>query len=204
VLASVVSRQPYNITNEAFHRDHEFRDDGIQLHVKLYWHNLFGEPTLNLLKQWLAAPPQDRPQVVILGAVLWHLVQEDPGGSTLRAYEAALQQAVKYFNELRNTTKVIWMLQARKDQGRHKETLHDLIYAYDAVAERLLANSHAYVWSAASHVSKHYINKSSDGVHLLGTRALPISAQMVLNLYCNQFIVDAAAADTVCCRSPNL
>ena len=65
-------------------------------------------------------------------------------------------------------------------------------------------NSDVYIWSAARQMAKHYLTKSNDPVHLLGTPALPIFVQMLLNLHCNQFIDDAAADKNICCKSPNV
>lgn len=207
IVASVVSRRPYVVSSQAFHHDHEFRDDGIKLSVKFHWQPVFGQSTINLLRLWLASKPKDRPQLVIAGTVLWHLKNRNPGGSSLKAYEGALRLAVPIINRLQNTTKIVWMVQApvvlSKLHKVYKYITNDLINAYNAVAQRILAESAAYLWSGSGAIAEHFNEKSADGIHVLRTRATVVRAQIILNLYCNRYVVMATGSPStggsICC-----
>ncbi|KAK2142469.1 hypothetical protein LSH36_951g03010 [Paralvinella palmiformis] len=115
--------------------------------------------------------------------------------------EANLSNIVKYFDELSNTTDVLWMLQdpvvEHKLSANRTMITNIHIDEYNRAAIETVSKSKAQFWSSSRLVAQGYNADSEDGLHA-GKVALTWDVQILMNKYCNDHM---NFNDGTCCSS---
>ncbi|XP_074654898.1 N-acetylneuraminate (7)9-O-acetyltransferase-like isoform X2 [Tubulanus polymorphus] len=183
------------------HHDMHFSDEKINLKVDFLWQPMVSDTMYNVYKSWLKMEPRDRPNLVITGSATWSVKLSNGSKEFLGNFKVNLTYIVPYFNKLKSTMKVLWMLQDPVVESRlvpnHSMITNERIDEYNRAAIDILRHSTAKVWSSSRLITQGYNHDMNDGLHA-GHVALDWDNQIVMNMYCNDHM---GYNDGTCCSS---
>jgi len=143
------------------------------------------------------------PTVLVIGAGT-ETIRRSNG--SLEALDEHRRNLTRLKPELENImefggTKVLWALQppvnSDRLNGTGKVVTNDLIWQFNAQAQRVLGKSNILVWSSLYRLAEGTLDEMKDGLHL-SELALSKGTQMILNLVCND---NMNFNDGSCCKS---
>lgn len=140
--------------------------------------------------------------MIIAGCGLNTIKVANGSKAVLQEYTMNLTRLVAPIDRLRKMhTKVLWALQQPVNEDKlgpdFKPVTNDQIDRYNKEALDVLLYSDVYMWRSARLVAEGMISESPDGVSL-ASKPLQHSVQILLNMYCNDYM---NFNDGTCCSS---
>ncbi|GFN99747.1 cas1 domain-containing protein 1 [Plakobranchus ocellatus] len=185
------------------HHDLHFSDSKINIKIDFLWHPMVNASMYDVYFKWLKSDqPSTRPNVVITGSATWTIKMFNGSAAVIKNFYSNLTMVAEMYNKLRDSTKVVWMLQDPVEEEKlvdaRKMITNEQIKNYNKIAISALEDSAATIWRSSRLVAlgmKHEL--SDDGLHI-SKAALRIDSQMLLNMYCNNHMNHN---DGTCCNS---
>jgi len=188
-MVSLLSGKPYQAASP--HKDDHYRDERLNLHLEFLWQPMVNESMLKVYKRWIEMGKkgsQDKPNAIITGSGTWSIKLNNGSEDALENFKVNLSYIAPYFNKLKETTKVLWMLQEpvveEKLSPNRAMITNQQIMKYNKVAASIIEESAAELWTSNVMIAKSYLKDSVDGIHI-SDPALKLDSQILLNMYCN-------------------
>lgn len=183
------------------HKDLKFRDSDLKLDTEFLWHPMMNHSMHEIYTKWVKMEPRKRPTVVVTGSATWSIRTSNASMDALEDFKSNLTKLVPLMNELKSTTKILWVLQdpvvPEKLHPFRSMITNEQIDFYNKAAMDILKYSSVFVWSSSRLVSQGYNQDQEDGLHM-GQVALNYAVQILLNMYCNDHM---NYNDGTCCSS---
>ncbi|KAF2905223.1 hypothetical protein ILUMI_00947 [Ignelater luminosus] len=187
-------------TQERIDKNLTHVDNKLKIKVEFVWSPYISRHMVETFRQWQAA--KNPPSVVIAGCGLWSIKTSNASLSAVQEYNLNLTLLVQPIDRLhKHNTRVLWALQEPVNPDKLKPDLqmvtNEQIDLYNKAAIEVLSYSAAELWWSARLVAQGMVSESPDGIHL-ATRALQHDTQILLNMYCNDYM---NFNDGSCCSS---
>jgi hypothetical protein len=190
------------------HQNLEYRDKELKLHTEFHWCPFVNETMAQTYREWLSSDAVLQPKIIITGSASWMIKRSGGSELELDSFRSNLTRLLPLINKISQNSEVLWILQSPVVEDRmigpRKNITNDLIDLYNKAAINILRNAESdnvRIWSSSRLVSQGenmYSEPEGDGLHLT-PKALDISVQMFLNMYCN---VEMRYNDGSCCSNP--
>lgn len=187
---------PNNLETNLMHEDKK-----LQIKVQFFWSPTISKKMIEKFKEWQKSVDRP-PSVVVVGCGWWSIKTSNASASVLHEYSANLTYLVQSINRLhQRKARVLWVLQ---EPVNHEKLSPDFamitneqIDLYNKAAIEVLSHSAAELWWSARLVAQGMVSESPDGIHL-NSRPLRHITQILLNMYCNDYM---NFNDGTCCSS---
>ncbi|XP_063827945.1 N-acetylneuraminate 9-O-acetyltransferase [Ostrinia nubilalis] len=179
--------------------NYTYVDHKLKLSVTFIWSDDVSKTMVDQFRNWqLSDKP---PSVIVAGTGLQPLKNRNTTDLVLEEYKRNLTHLVQAIDSLvARKTQVLWKLMEGVDTGKlkndNKRINNNDIDSYNRAAVEILTHSSAKIWSSTRLVASGAA--SDDGASLSNT-ALRHSAQLLLNMFCNDHM---NFNDGSCCASP--
>lgn len=188
-MVSLLSGKPYQAATP--HKDDHYRDERLNLHLEFLWQPMVNESMVKVYKRWIERGKkgsQEKPNAIITGSGTWSIKLNNGSEDALENFKVNLSYIAPYFNKLKETTKVLWMLQEpvveEKLSPNRAMITNQQIMKYNKVAASIIEESAAELWTSNVMIAKSYLKDSIDGIHI-SDPVLKLDSQVLLNMYCN-------------------
>ncbi|CAH0545848.1 unnamed protein product [Brassicogethes aeneus] len=175
-------------------------DNNLKIKVEFIWSPFISKEMIGCFREWDVK--KDPPSIVIVGSGLWPIKQANYSTENVHEYNLNLTRLVQPIDNLfKKKTKTLWALQEPvnpdKLEPENQMITNEQIDLYNKEAIQVLTYSSAYLWWSVRLVGQGMITESPDGIHL-AKRALKHDTQILLNMYCNDYM---NYNDGTCCSS---
>ncbi|BFZ21935.1 hypothetical protein BsWGS_24974 [Bradybaena similaris] len=186
------------------HTDLQFHDSKINIKVDFLWQPMVNATMYDVFNKWhKSVQPGARPNVLITGSATWAIKLFNGSADAATNFHSNLTMIRELYNKLKDSTKVVWMLQDPVQEEKLSEDrsmiTNEQIDKYNKIAITVLKDSSAMLWSSSRLVAQGFKKElTTDGLHIQ-KQALEIDIQMLLNMYCNNYMNHN---DGTCCNTP--
>ncbi|KAF7268298.1 N-acetylneuraminate (7)9-O-acetyltransferase [Rhynchophorus ferrugineus] len=151
---------------------------------------------------WYWDNSETRPSVIVVGSALGPILNSNGSLSTLEQYRVNITRLVQPIDKLAaKKTTVLWTVQAPVNEEKlvpDKSVIdNNLLDLYNKAAIEMLSHSKAKIWWSSRLIGQGMVLDSPDGI-LLADRPLSHNTQILLNMYCNDYM---NFNDGTCCSS---
>lgn len=178
----------------------QFVDYKLRLQINYIYTNEISKTMIDEFLKW--QHEDDPPSLIVASCTYSKFHNGNVTKEVQKAFEKNLTRMVKPIDSLvAKKSKVIWKLQDPIDQDRlsdeWKNVQNDDIDRINQVAYNILSYSDAKIWSSSKMIASGLVDEFVDG-NRLGTLALKHDIQILLNMYCNDYM---NYNDGTCCSS---
>ncbi|KAF5292887.1 hypothetical protein FQR65_LT11139 [Abscondita terminalis] len=175
-------------------------DNKLRLKIEFIWSPYVSHDMVSTFRKLQSADLT--PSVIVAGCGLWSIKNSNASLSAVQDYNFNLTWLVQPINLLHNKhVRILWSLQEPVNFSKLKSDLqmvtNEQIDLYNKAAIEVLSYSAAELWWSARLVAQEMVSESPDGIHL-AKRALQHDTQILLNMYCNDYM---NFNDGSCCSS---
>ncbi|KAK4872675.1 hypothetical protein RN001_014704 [Aquatica leii] len=175
-------------------------DNKLRLKIEFIWSPYVSPTMVKTFRKWQSTGRT--PSVVIAGCGLWSIKTSNASMSALQDYNVNLTWLVQPINYLhKRHVRFLWSLQEPVNPSKltsdFQMVTNEQIDLYNKAAIEVLSYSAAELWWSARLVAQEMVSQSLDGIHL-AKRALQHDTQILLNMYCNDYM---NFNDGSCCSS---
>ncbi|KAF5272738.1 hypothetical protein FQA39_LY07765 [Lamprigera yunnana] len=175
-------------------------DVKLRLKIEFIWSPYVSNKMVKTFRKW--KNENNIPSVIVVGSGLWSIKNSNASLLSIQDYNFNLTKLVQPINQLRERhARILWLLQEPVNPSKLSNdywmVTNEQIDLYNKVAIEVLSYSAAELWWSARLVAQEMVSQSYDGVHLT-KRALQHDTQILLNMYCNDYM---NFNDGSCCSS---
>ncbi|XP_049818602.1 N-acetylneuraminate 9-O-acetyltransferase isoform X2 [Aethina tumida] len=175
-------------------------DPKLKIIVEFIWSPYISNKMVDSFRKWEKS--KDPPSVIIVGSGLWAIKQSNLSMTKVKNYHLNLTRLVQPIDNLfKKKSKTLWALQEPVNPDKlapeNQMITNEQIDLYNKEAIQVLTHSEAFLWWSVRLVGQGMISESPDGIHL-ASRALRHDTQILLNMYCNDYM---NYNDGTCCSS---
>ncbi|GJQ87956.1 hypothetical protein Trydic_g12886 [Trypoxylus dichotomus] len=187
--------KPENTEHNLIHIDRT-----LKLTVEFKWFPYISKSMVDQFRNWLVL--EKPPSVIVAGCGLWSIKTSNGSEAIIQEYSLNLTRLVQPIDHLRERkSTILWALQepvnTNKISSEYQMVTNEYIDLYNEAAAEVLSYSSAEVWWSARLVASGMVSESPDGIHL-ASRPLQHDTQILLNMYCNDYM---NFNDGSCCSS---
>lgn len=155
---------------------------------------------VDLFRKWIVN--KSPPSVIIIGSAIGPIKSSNGSIDALKEYNINITKLVQPIDKLKNLqSRILWTPEVPVNEQKLNERdfmiTNNKIDLYNNEAIKILTHSAADIWWSSYLIGEGMITDSPDGIQLT-SKSLKHSAQILLNMYCNDYM---NFDDGTCCSS---
>ncbi|CAG9761705.1 unnamed protein product [Ceutorhynchus assimilis] len=190
-----ISLNDPDVISENLHTNLSYFDSKLHIKVDFLWVDHVSKEMINYFRSWESA--KDPPSVIVAGCAWYPIISSNK--SNIEQYKTNLTHLVSPIDKLfAKKSRVLWMIQPPVNEDKLEDGVTNyLLDLYNNAAIEILSHSKANLWWSIRLIGQGMVLESPDGV-FLAERPLKHSTQILLNMYCNDYM---NFDDGTCCSS---